>query len=123
VCNDTNTNHDAYLHILSRGGLTIPSQSLKDFVFQAFSILDFISTIIHDVTGSKNDRKVAEEILLQFISKTVKFTCHIHESWGVKYSLRVCINIFYNNKQKLTNETVRKDQIDGFKKRQTEKDY
>ena len=34
--------HDDYLQQLSNGGLTTPSIALRDFIFQTFTIIDFI---------------------------------------------------------------------------------
>ena len=40
VSENHNTLHNSYLKLLSRGGLTHPSQMLADFVSQAFSVSD-----------------------------------------------------------------------------------
>ena len=40
---DNGHNHDKYLRLLSRDGLTVPSLALTDFIFQSFSILHYTS--------------------------------------------------------------------------------
>ena len=44
----------------------------------------------------------------------MNFACVNHEKWAVRFSVRACTNIFYNNEQKITNQSVRKDQIKDF---------
>ena len=119
---DNGHDHDKYLRLLSCGGLTVPSLALTDFIFQTFSILHYISPTIHEVTKNKNIRKITENVLPKHLNKVVNFACVNHEDWAVRFSVRACINIFYNNEQKITNQSVRKDQIKDFKKRQTKND-
>ena len=114
--------HDKYLRLLSRGGLTVPGLSLTDFTFQTFTILHYISPTIHEVTKNKSIRKIAENFLPKHLNKVVNFACVNHEDWAVVFSVQACINIFYNNEQKITNQSIRKDQIKDFKKRQTKSD-
>ena len=38
------------------------------------------------------------------------------EKWGSKFAMEPVINIFFNNKEKLLNDTVRKDGVVAFKK-------
>ena len=42
------------------------------------------------------------------------------EDWAVRFLVRPYINIFDDNDQKITNQSVRKDQVKDFKKRKTE---
>ena len=51
---------------------------------------------------------------------SITFTCEDHVEWGMYYSTKIIINIFYN-KQKISADSVRKDVASGFKKRQREK--
>ena len=62
------------------GGLTTPSIASRDFIFQIFSIIDFITN----------------------------FTCDLHKECGEKLAARTAVNIFFKNKQKHTNDSVRK---------------
>ena len=122
VAEQRDIDHDDYLILLSRGGLITPSPSLRDFVFQTFSILDFTSPMLHEMTDNKNIRKVTKIILTNIQNNVINFTCENHEAWGRKFSIRASVNIFYNNEQKIANDSVRKDQISDFKKRQTRKE-
>ena len=40
---------------------------------------------------------------------------------GFKFASKIIINVFFNNKQKIINATVRKDAVISFKSRQREK--
>ena len=122
ISDEKDINHDEYLKLLSRGGLTTPNPSLRDFVFQSFSVLDFTSGKIQEVTENINVRKVSESVLINFQSNDINFTCENHKEWGKKFSVRATVNIFFNNQQKIANAAVRKDNIKDFKKRQTRKE-
>ena len=80
------------------------------------SILHFISPAIHEKTKNKNLRRIVENVLPNHLNKVVNFTRENHEEWAVRFSMWACVNIFHNNKQKITNESVRKDQIKDFKR-------
>ena len=118
VSTDQDVLNNEYLKILSRGGLIGPSQSLSDFTCHLFSILDIVSPIlIKHCSYSLSIKSFAEQILKIYYS-SVDFTCEKHQEWGIKYVSRIVINIFYNNLQKETTDSVRKDQVKEFKKRQ-----
>ena len=68
------------------------------------------------MTKSKN-RKITENVLPKHLNQAVN-----HKDWAVRFSVQACINIFYIDEQKITNQSVRKDQIKDFKKRQTKND-
>ena len=59
---DNGHDHDKHPRLLSRGGLTVPSLALTDFIFQTFSILHYISPKIQEVTKNKNIRKIYQNI-------------------------------------------------------------
>ena len=67
-----------------------------------------MSPAIHKVTKNKN-RKIKENILPKHLNKVVNFACVKHQDWSVRFSVKICINIFYNNEQKITNQSIRKD--------------
>ena len=54
--------HDDYLQQLSPGGT--PSIALRDFIFQTFSIIDFILPSIKTITKNVHVRGVSERVLL-----------------------------------------------------------
>ena len=41
-----------------------------------------------------------------------------HENWGYYFGSKIIINIYFNNSQKLSKDSARKDVVTGFKKRQ-----
>ena len=72
---------------------------------------------MQEVTINKNIRKIAENVLPKHLNKVVNFACVNYEDWAVRFSLRACIN-----EQKITNQSVREDQIKDSIKRQTRND-
>ena len=112
---DNGHDHGKYLRLLSRGRLTVPSLVLTDFILQSSSILHYISPTIHDL---EKKTKISENTFQQ----SCHFLCVNQEESAVRFSVRTCINIFYNKEQKITNQSARKDQIKDFKKRLTKND-
>ena len=115
---DNDIENDSYLSLLSRGGLFVPSKSLAEFVCTSFAILDYIENAI--LATSVPVRK-ATTYVLQKYGPTCEFTCEEHKNWGFVFATKIVINIFYNNKQKLAADSVRKDAVCGFKKRHRDK--
>ena len=111
--------NDRYLQTLSRGGLASPSTSLAEFTADCFAVLDFVSPLFtkHQV---ENVREVATIILNQH-APSVAFTCRKHKNWGRRFAIKPIVNTFFNNKQKLLNDTVRKDAVGEFKRVKREK--
>ena len=70
------------LRKLSRGGLICLSPPLRDFVFQSFGALDYISQIIHSVTQNVSVRSVAEEVLSNLQHDCINFTCIKQKQWS-----------------------------------------
>ena len=89
------------------GGLTTPSIALRDFIFQIFSIIDFISSTIKTITKKAYVRSVSESEFLN-PGYSTNFTCDLHKECGEKLAARTVVNLFFNNKQKHTNDSVRK---------------
>ena len=106
IADETSIKYDKYLRTLSRGGLICPSPPLRDFVFQSFGTLDYISQIIHNITQNVSVRSVAEEVLSDLQTNCINFTCIQHEQWGKTFTIRTVVNIFYNNKKKKINDSV-----------------
>ena len=57
-------------------------------------------------------------LVLRKYSNSVRFACNEHLDWGMNFSTKIIVNIFYNNKQKEKNNTVRKSEVSGLKTRQ-----
>ena len=115
-----NDNVPVYFELLSRGGLTIPSEPLAEYVSGAFAILDYADQFIEKDKSGTTTRYAADAILKLYAPKSV-FTCLNHTEWGYTFASKIIINIFYNNKQKLAGDKVRKDDLSAFKRRQRSK--
>ena len=105
--------HDQYLKILNRGGLTIPSSYLNEFVQSSFAVLDYAHGLMrkHNITSV---RDTATKILGRYAPR-VAFTCEKHIEWGHIFATKSIVNVFFNNQKKVDNDTVRKDTVVGFK--------
>ena len=106
----------ANLKIISRGGLTVPSYSLSNYVCKAFSQIDYFNEIIN-----KSDiqaRTACEYTLINMLDSYQSISCLNHERKIELFVNRVIPNIILNNKRKLSTEFVPVDTIKSFKKRQ-----
>ena len=118
VSEDADSFENEYFKILSRGGLFVPSPSLAEFTCSGFAVLDICDAKIAKFPIIPT-RTCAEHILRQFLTSD-GFVCTNHSSWGMQFALKIIVNIFFNNKQKEIADSVRKDLVKGFKKRQLE---
>lgn len=110
--------HDAYLSQLSRGGLFVPSKKLADFVCHCFAILDLIEKDILSVSTNVTNSATSS---LKLYGPICDFTCENHRDWGFQFATKIVTNVFFNNKQKLAQDSVRQEQLIGFKSRQRSK--
>ena len=111
----SNENDDhAYIRILSRGGLTVPSPALAEYVCNAFSILDIAETTINQ--SELPERDGAERTLAHLFGNVPEFTCSKHLNQGKRYCNRVIANIFFNNRRRIATAEVRKDDVESFKR-------
>ena len=94
----------------------IPSIDLLHYVAKSFAILDCISDIIKK--SSLAERKRAEYALSERNDYPSTFLCRNHKHLLSKVS-RVITNMYFNNEQNKLRDTVVKDNIKGFKQRQT----
>ena len=83
-------------HELSRGGLTIPSQSLRECVAQAFSILDESSSLIR--RSKVPSRKAGKHILMRF-HDDCNVACAQHQEAILENVINTATNIFFNNRR------------------------
>ena len=74
-----------FLEIYSRGGLTIPSANLWEFVCETFSTLDYFDKIILKFPGITE--KNAALIVLDLFLLSAKFVCESEncEKWAKKF--------------------------------------
>ena len=119
VSEDADSFENEYFKILSRGGLFVPSPSLAEFTCSGFAVLDICDAKIAKFPIIPT-RTCAEHILRQFLTSD-GFVCTNHSSWVMQFALKIIVNIFFNNKQKEIADSVRKDLVKVFKKRQLEK--
>ena len=102
----------AYITILNRGGLTIPSTSLTDYVCTSFAILSFTENSV--IKSNIRARKAAELVLSLTFGIYQDFTCNDHRALGRTFVNRIISNIFFNNKRKATTSSVHKDNVVSF---------
>ena len=105
-----------FLNKLSRGRLVIPSIDLLHYIAKSFAILDCISDIIKKL--SLAERKSAEYVLSERNDYPSTFLCRNHKHLLSEVN-RVITNTYFNSEQKKLRDTVLKDNIKGFKQRQT----
>ena len=109
----------SYFLRLSRGGLTCPSAVLAELVCKGFASLDFHDSCI--ISQSYLSTRHGALCMLRHYLDNYQFLCDGHLSKGLEILLNIMVNIFYNNKQKIVCDSICKDQIIGFKRKQREK--
>ena len=112
-----NPNHE-YLIILNRGGLTIPSLNLVNYVCDAFAVL---SATENDLTNQAKltSRNAAKEAL-SYMMVCCNFTCEDHKVDHQKVVISTIVNVFFNNERKKSTASVRNDNIASFKNQKRE---
>ena len=114
---DLAENH--YLNLLSRGGLIVPSAKLAEYTSHCFAIMDYSYNIVQ-AHGIRDVRAAYTQIVDRF-SPQIDICCSKHNNWGLKFSAKIVINTFFNNKQTVSSDSARKDTVVAFKKRQRTK--
>ena len=84
----------SYVHILSRGGLTISSANLLNYVCTAFAILEFVNDLI--TKSGLPVRKAAERVLIHCFQSFETFACTTHEAIARKITNTTAVNIYFN---------------------------
>ena len=103
-----------YLIILNRGGLTIPSPNLVNYLFGPFAVLSATKYVL--INQSKlTSRNTAEEALSDIMG-CCNFTCEIHKIDRQKVVINTIANAFFNDKRTIPISLVRNDYIALFKK-------
>ena len=100
-----------YVQILSRGGLTIPSANLVNYVCAAVAILEFVDDVItkSGLPVRKSGlpvRKAAEHALIHCFKSFETFACTTHEPIARKIANSTAVNIYFNNKRKICTDSV-----------------
>ena len=112
--NAENINNE-YLLLISRGGLTVPTNIMANFVVHAFSALSISEKTIQKypfITA----RNAAKHVLNEYLDSYC-LSCIDHADIVKRVAAQCIINI-YNNKQKAEGDIPRKDNLKAFKKRQ-----
>ena len=117
-CSIENPDH-SYVEMLSRGGLTIPSNDLTSYVCMAFAILDDVSDVI--IKSDLPVRKAANRVLCHHLKLFGQFMCVSHEEPGQTIANNVVTNVYFNNKRKICTDSAIVDSVKSFKRRQREK--
>ena len=125
LCSDSSGSNavanNCYFNLLSRGDLNVPSAALAQYVSYCFAILDVADKNIFQQCQSI-PICTAAQFILQNQCNNADFICDEHCAWGSKLTQKIATNIFFNNKQKIVNSSLRKDAVIAFKKRQRTKD-
>ena len=87
-----NTDHE-YLITLNRGGLTVPSSSLVNYVCDAFAVLSATENVLN---RSKLTARNAATEALSYLMGCCDFTCEKHKVKGQKVVLSTVINVFFS---------------------------
>ena len=77
--------------------------------FDCFSIIEFISKTIRTITKNAYVQSVSERVFL-----SPRYSTNFMNKWGEKLTARTVVSIFFNNEQKHTNDSVRKEQMVDF---------
>ena len=108
-----------YVQILSRGGLTIPSTYLVNYVCKAFAILEFVDDLL--TKSGLPVRKAAEHVLIHWFQSFETFACATHEATARKITNSTAVNIYFNKNRKNYTDSVAVDGVKTFNKIQREK--
>ena len=119
TANEMDLKENHYLKLLSRGSLTVPSMRLAEYASSCFAILDYTEDIVR-IEGITEVRSAYTRILDSFAPKPV-ICCSKHAQWGLRFASKIIINSFYNNKETVAADSVRKDGVVAFKKTKREK--
>ena len=125
LCSDSSgsnaVSNNCSFNLLSRGDLTVPSAALAQYVSYCFVVFDAADKNIFKQCRSIPIRTAAQ-FILQNLCNNADFICDEHCAWGSKLTQKIVTNIFFCNKQKIVNSSLRKDAVVVFKKRQRTKD-
>ena len=83
-------------------------------VCAASVMLDFTVTVT--LKSALADRIAVEHVLFNILNSFESFTYEKHKEKEQKFANRATINIYLNNKRKLSTDSVMKDEVKTFKK-------
>ena len=91
---ENNDNAYKYFDGRSRGGLTVPSNELLEFIFSFFTILEFADTLMKSTPVRKLNKSCLEKYDPQS-----EFTCKRHNEFCRNFATKVLVNIFSSPKK------------------------
>ena len=97
---DVEITNDAHLSTLSRGELLAPPKLFGDFMCSNFAISDFVMALSLPV-------KISATYVLSCYGPKSDFTHVKHLYWGFNFTDKIIVNIFFNNKQRLSRDIIR----------------
>ena len=114
----TDSTIHVYIDLLSTGGLTLSS---KCFVTSVCDCFAFIDHAINVITSMKMKKRADAEYFLNVLMFHETFLYSVHWSTEKSTTHKIIANIYFNNKRKIMTNSIHKDNVVSFKKRQTEK--
>ena len=115
-----NSSSKAYIGLLSRGGLRIPSAPVSECVAEAFSLLDLCSD---DVRKSGLSSRQAGKLILETHLQHLEIACPKHVGMVQQRIVSSTINCFFNNQRKRKTDSIVHDRIVEFKKSKRDKNF
>ena len=94
-----NPDHE-YLIIFNGGALTIPSTNLMNYVCDVFAVLSATENVL--INQSKLTSRNAAKEALSYLMECCNFTCENHKFDGQKVVTSTIVNVFFNNKRKIS---------------------
>ena len=77
-----------------------------------FAILKYADQFI--VKSNESTTRVSADQVLGIYSPKYSFTCEKQIEKGLIFSIKIVVNIFYNNKQKISSDELRKNIVECF---------
>ena len=116
VHNDSDKATDKeYFDLLSRGGLTVPSRQMVEFVCACFTILEYADLFI--IKNHESTKRASAEQVSGIYSSKYSFTCEKNiEKWLI-FAIKIVANIFDDNEPKISSDEVRKNTVECFEKK------
>ena len=101
----------ASLHSLAQTGFTVRG-----------IVTDNHNSNVNAFKSLKQKFGKCDQLFIQHPSNPqIDICCSKHNNWGLKFTAKIVINTFFNNKQTVSSDSARKDTVVAFKKRQRTK--
>ena len=87
---------------------------MVELVCACFAILEYADQFI--INNHESTKRVYAEQVLGIYSPKYSFTCEKFIEKGLIFAIKIVVTIFYNNKQKISSDEVRKNTVECLKK-------